>query len=760
MATTSQAATNGAPRKGLPFPLSPSEGWTTVLFAMVLVLITVGCIQSLNWTHGIDILTTTTLVGMALGFILAKQQFLPQSLADIPALALGMLYAFWQTAVADEGGHVGVLWRHLLVWVKSAQSGGASTDDAIFLLFLAVLTMLLGYVSMWLIFRSRSPWLAAAANGVVLLINLNYATSDKAIYAVLFLLAALLLIVRFNLVERLRIWRRKGLRYPPELTWDFMQAGVIFVIVVMVISATLPNNVVNGGLQTLWNGPNSPWQGVQTHFGNLFHVNGSNGSTKVAFGKTLKITGNVNLPTNTVLTYHSTTTTYLQGLTFDTFDGHQWSIGAQQTAQVPANSMIIAETNATTPLIETIHLVNAPDGSYIYTLGEAKSFSLATLVQADGIGLTTADQVGSYTSWQVPHPLQNGNTYQVSSAISTATATQLQAVRSPDAAPNLYSPAFLARYTQLPSDLHPDGPVYQDAAQWTANAKTMYDKLEALINGFQNNNFRYSQTNPDVPSDSDAADFFLSTGQGYCTWFATGMTMMARSLGIPTRVVEGFAPGTLDPKTQQYVVLGTSAHLWVQSYFPGYGWINFEPSVGFPQFTRITTDPGTTDDPLPPSRPHPVTTPTKTGTPTGSTTLPIAVPIPGGGGGNGVVTAVTISLSTLLALLLLLVVGVAVWWRLIFRRLSPISQTFARMALLGRFAGVRPTPSQTAAEYGALLAARNPDQGPEIESITDLYVRERWSPNAPESTATLGQRWQTVRARLLHQITRRRRPSR
>src|SRR6185437_15974344 len=221
MAATTTAAES---ERKLPFPLSPSEGWTTVIFAAVLVLITVGCIQSLNWTGRSDILTSTTLMGMALGFILAKQHRVPQWLADIPALALGVLYAFYQTAHADEGGHLGVLWRHLLAWSQSARSGSASTDDAIFLLFLAVLTMLLGYVSMWLIFRSRSPWLATAANAVVLLINLNYATDDKAIYAVLFMMMALLLIVRFNLVERMRIWKRKGLRFPSELSWDFMQA--------------------------------------------------------------------------------------------------------------------------------------------------------------------------------------------------------------------------------------------------------------------------------------------------------------------------------------------------------------------------------------------------------------------------------------------------------------------------------------------------------------------------------------------------------
>ena len=85
---------------------------------MVLVLITVGCIQSLNWTERCQHSDVHHLGWHGAGVHPGQTAILPQSLADIPALALGILYAFWQTAVADEGGHVGVLWQHLLTWVQ------------------------------------------------------------------------------------------------------------------------------------------------------------------------------------------------------------------------------------------------------------------------------------------------------------------------------------------------------------------------------------------------------------------------------------------------------------------------------------------------------------------------------------------------------------------------------------------------------------------------------------------------------------------
>ncbi len=758
MATTTTAAEE---EKKLPFPLSPAEGWTTVIFAAVLVLITVGCIQSLQWTSGSDILTATTLVGMALGFILAKQHWVPQWLADIPALALGVLFAFYQTARADEDGHLRVLWQHLSAWIASARAGQASSDDAIFLLFLAVLTMLLGYVSMWLIFRSRSPWLAAAANAVVLLINLNYATDDKVIYAVLFMMMALLLIVRFNLVERMRIWKRKGLRYPSELSWDFMQAGVIFTILVIIVAAILPSRLVNVQLQNLWNGPNSPWTNVQNTFSRLFHVDGGNGNghSRVAFGGSLTIQGNVNLPDTPVFSYTTTDTShsYLEALTFDHFDGHTWTetTDGRVTTQLAPNTPITPETTVYKAVRSIIHVITAPDGSYIYGPGEPVMFSVPVTVHSDGIPLSQGDQGGgSFTDWMGNPPLKDGQDYTVQSVVSNATVDALEQVPDPTQKPAIYPAALLARYTQLPGDLQdPTNTVRLTALKWAQGGKTMYDRLNLIIGEFEHR-FKYNTSNPPVPSDTDAAVWLLKVNQGYCTWFATGFVMMARELGYPARVVEGFIGGDYDNRTATYVVKGTAAHAWAQVYFPGLGWINFEPSASFSSFIRPTKGNGGTNAPPDPiiNRPgHSTVAPGHRSNNSGNSE---STPGVGLGGGNGAPNAVAISLSMLIAFLLLLALAVVMWWRLLFRKLSPIGRTFARMAVLGRMAGVTPRPAQTAAEYGASLAAQMPEQRAEIETITELYVRERWAPEAPDPAA-LGDRWRAVRDRLFQRIVRR-----
>jgi hypothetical protein len=226
---------------------------------------------------------------------------------------------------------------------------------------------------------------------------------------------------------------------------------------------------------------------------------------------------------------------------------------------------------------------------------------------------------------------------------------------------------------------------------------------------------------------------------------------MARSLGIPARVVEGFVPGTFDTKLSDWVVRGTDTHMWAQVYFPGYGWVNFEPSTGYSSFTRPAKPlNGDTNDKPPPVKPTGKVTQTPTAGKT-PTPTPALLP-PTGPEGPGPAGVVALSFSTLLALALLTALAALAWWRLIYRGLSPISQKYARMAFLGHLAGVPARPDQTASEYSATLADRVPEQREAIADITELYQRERWSNSPPQEPHILEERWRGLRDTLVRRV--------
>jgi hypothetical protein len=76
------------------------------------------------------------------------------------------------------------------------------------------------------------------------------------------------------------------------------------------------------------------------------------------------------------------------------------------------------------------------------------------------------------------------------------------------------------------------------------------------------------------------ANFLFERKQGHCEYFASSMAVMLRTLGIPSRVVNGFRTGEFNDLTSQYVVRASNAHSWVEAYFPNHGWVAFDPTPG------------------------------------------------------------------------------------------------------------------------------------------------------------------------------------
>ena len=242
--------------------------------------------------------------------------------------------------------------------------------------------------------------------------------------------------------------------------------------------------------------------------------------------------------------------------------------------------------------------------------------------------------------------------------------------------------------------------------------------------------FHYSLTNPETPPGQDAVAHFLQVKTGYCTFFASAMALMGRSLGMPTRIVEGFTGGTFDEKAHAFVVKGTASHVWTQIYFGQYGWINFEPTSSFSKFNRafapgpggsITPGPGTAG---------PGGTPTAGLGPKGEQGPNFNPNANGQGGANPLVTA-GLGASLFIALLLLCLVLALTWWRLLFRGLPPVAAAFARVARLGAWAGATPQRSQTPSEYADELGGILPGQRQSLRRLSDIYTRERWGGGAP-----------------------------
>lgn len=93
--------------------------------------------------------------------------------------------------------------------------------------------------------------------------------------------------------------------------------------------------------------------------------------------------------------------------------------------------------------------------------------------------------------------------------------------------------------------------------------------------------FTYDTDVRDLPcGDLSIVDCFAVYRRGYCQYYASTMAILLRELDIPTRYVGGFLRGNQDRATGTWTVRNEDAHAWVQVYFPGYGWIDFDPTGG------------------------------------------------------------------------------------------------------------------------------------------------------------------------------------
>lgn len=157
-------------------------------------------------------------------------------------------------------------------------------------------------------------------------------------------------------------------------------------------------------------------------------------------------------------------------------------------------------------------------------------------------------------------------------------------------------------YLQLPDDL-PER-VFSLAADITADADTPYEKARAIEN-WLSENCVYTLTPGDVPDGRDFVDYFLETRQGYCTYFASAMTILARCARLPARYCTGYAMKQ-SLEGASYAATDKTAHAWTEVYFSGIGWVAFDPS-GWNFYEPVETDtPNETPAPdLTPALPSP-----------------------------------------------------------------------------------------------------------------------------------------------------------
>jgi hypothetical protein len=165
--------------------------------------------------------------------------------------------------------------------------------------------------------------------------------------------------------------------------------------------------------------------------------------------------------------------------------------------------------------------------------------------------------------------LMPGLTYEATSEVKEWQPEDLRAL--PAVEPGTVDPQYL----DFPTSLRR---VRDLAQQITQGATNPYDKAMAIQTWLEAN-CPYSLTAEPAPRDQDAVEYYLFTAkEGACVEIGSAMALMCRAVGIPARVATGYASGIRDNELNAYSVRAADAHLWVELFFPRYGWLTFNPA--------------------------------------------------------------------------------------------------------------------------------------------------------------------------------------
>jgi transglutaminase-like putative cysteine protease len=266
-----------------------------------------------------------------------------------------------------------------------------------------------------------------------------------------------------------------------------------------------------------------------------------------------------------------------RGLAYDTFDGTRWTTSDDRL--FPVTSGYDDEFGVSPPTEETPALVPTQRLlATFYVEADLPNVVFGAWMPEQAYFPTSRLVTDAYGAVRSPILLEDGVVYSVVSKVPVASPDLLRTLGSLPQDPGL--DRALQTYLQLPGDL-PDR-VGLLADRITAGAPTRYDAVDAVETWLRRNT-EYDLDIPPFPPGVDAVDHFLfESRRGFCEHIASAMTVLLRSAGVPARFVTGFGPGHRNPFTGYWEVRASDAHAWVEVFYPGAGWVPYDPTFGVP----------------------------------------------------------------------------------------------------------------------------------------------------------------------------------
>ena len=713
-------------------PLAPAEGWPTLGLAILLCLTFAWSLDDARWVLGrneyLDFLQWTVLGGVLAGFIGTKVglgRWLTYLMGSVAAALIVPLFVGSVAFPAGASLHD--------MYVATAASVVAAYSDIVihnqastieYLHYLLTLGLLVWATSMfasYAIFGHHRPMSAVAVVGLLLVGNMALTINDQLFYLVVYSLAALYLLIRGHVIEEQSEWLRRRIGDPASISAVYLRGGTAFVSVAVIGALVLTQMAASKPLAGAWDGVSDGLVLLSRSVQRFLPAGGANRSFGVTFGPTTAVqqvwTTDSSLALTIQLSPRDTGDDYWRAVTYDRIDLNGWSMSNTNTVgRAAGESLLNGFADDVAPEgRKTLSFTVLPAGFRGSTI-----LSPATPVKVDENTRLTVVGLGGYFS-----------TIDRDGGSGPYAVTALVQVDGND--PGQLNEELLraagSDYPQEISGLYlgvADGSFGPYARQLEAKivaespSNRPYDLAATTVKELHSSAFTYDTDVRAIDcAGISTVECFAHFKRGFCQYYAATMAVILRDLKVPTRIAQGFLPGPFDPQTGTERIFNSNAHAWVEVYFPGVGWVTFDPTGG--GIAQLA--------PLPSGRPV-ASGPQASGSTAVSTRRPETDPFANDPGGAASGRANRGSLGPLVAVTVLLLLAIGGLVFIVWQR-GPRSGTSADLAygtvtrLAARF-GFGPRPTQTVYEFTGALGEVLPTSRPELETVARAKVESAY----------------------------------
>ena len=584
--------------------LRPHEGWLVFLLAWLAVLMLPTAISEGGIFAGLEPTFWLATLGLVVGWWLAHRPIHAISSTAL-ALLLGIIAVLtWGVHVlvygplvvqgprwlawalgsrlglpppvsyfSDQWGALLSFTQRVGWWVRGLAMGSGVADNLVVVWWGCLLVWCVAAWAGWWIAGRGRPFLGLLPSAVLLAQQIYL--SEQSYWALLaFLGSAAMLMVLARLGWLMRGWEASGTDYSAEIHLDSVLVGILIAAITIGLSPLIPAVTSGEFSRAFWKLFEEPYRQMEQHIDPSFQTQRLGRSLVPASGvapgglpRAHLLGGRPELGREVALRIQTRgiqtgESFYWRGQTFATYNGRGWEEDSPaHTLKLGAGEPWAGDLPGASrrSVLSTVEVASA-SRAVLYSAGEPISvdrpYEAQERAPGELIALSTTDRPRRYNVL--------GSVIDQDPNLLRAAGTEYPA-----------TPEFAQAYLHLPDNLPQELVSY--AAKVTEGAETPFDKALAIETALRE--IPYSLDVPTPPPDRELVSWFLfDLKRGYCDYFASAMVVLARLNDIPARLAVGYATGSFDPHAQRYTVTELSAHSWPELYFPGYGWVPFEPT--------------------------------------------------------------------------------------------------------------------------------------------------------------------------------------